>query len=384
MQMLRIAFFGAGQVNFGGGEGPWNHAKRLEELCGSLCSSTGTPVELSVVGIYDLNVSHAERILERQRSNSKTPALWRDTQVFDNYLTMLSSVQIDAVFIGVPPGAHGCSEAPNDIELQCAERKIHMFIEKPISCHPVPEVEKVSSCLISKAAKGLIVSVGYMFRYSSAIRKMRDIIAQFGEPRAFMARYNCAYSTIAKEMWWDVNSSGGPIVEQATHFCDLARFIVGDVDIDSVQASCVKQTDSLGKLNCLPSNVEKLEALLPEQRRTPRVTSATWRFTNGAIGSLVHGVLLHGNKYESEIEVWGDGYRMVLSDPYGKCSLSVRLPNSEETTVLTFANEDPYYIEDKLFLEAILGGSSDNIASPYHDAFQTYLFSWKIRTQCEK
>lgn len=38
---------------------------------------------------------------------------------------------------------------------------------------------------------------------------MKEIIQQHGEPRALMARYNCAYSTIAKEMWWDVHHSGG-------------------------------------------------------------------------------------------------------------------------------------------------------------------------------
>ena len=29
---LNIAFIGAGGVNFGGGEGPWNHVKRIEQL----------------------------------------------------------------------------------------------------------------------------------------------------------------------------------------------------------------------------------------------------------------------------------------------------------------------------------------------------------------
>lgn len=98
---------------------------------------------------------------------------------------------------------------------------------------------------------------------------------------------------------------------------------------------------------------------------------------------MTHGVLLHGNKYESEIEVWGDGYRMVLSDPYGKCALSIRLPGSETTTTVEFGDEDIYYTEDKVFLEAVIKGSPDHIQSPYHDAFETYKLSWKIRTQCE-
>src|SRR5690554_7998672 len=85
-----------------------------------------------------------------------------------------------------------------------------------------------------------------MFRYrsfylvlmcSKAVLKMRSLIDQFGIPKAFNARYNCAYSTISKDMWWDMNRSGGPIIEQMTHFCDLARFLVGEVDLHSIKAS---------------------------------------------------------------------------------------------------------------------------------------------------
>jgi len=296
--------------------------------------------------------------------------MWKDTQIFTDYNQMFETVFIDAVFIGVPPAAHGSIHAPNDIEMQCAKRNIHMFIEKPLSCHPLEDVQEVADVLAQKASAGLVVSVGYMFRYSQAVKKMKDIISEYGTPRMFMARYNCAYSTLAKEMWWDTLTSGGPIVEQATHVCDLARFLVGEVDLNSVKAHSIKQTDSLGKLSCLPTNIERMEETLPEERRIPRVTSAQWKFTNGAIGSLVHGVLLHGNKYETEIEVWGDGYRMVLTDPYGLCQLSVRLPNSEDTMILKMDSEDVYYEEDKTFIKAITT-SSVHPESTYADAFQT-------------
>jgi len=379
--MLRIAFFGAGQVNFGGGEGPWNHAKRLELLDNSLQTKEGYPVKLVVVGIYDLHTKHAERVLERQRQNTKNPEMWKDTIVFDSCKEMLETVKIDAVFIGVPPDSHGSFNSPNDIEVQCAKRGIHMFVEKPLSCHPLSDVSPVASEISSRS--DLVVSVGYMFRYSQAIRRMKEIISLYGVPRAFVGRYTCAYSNIAKEMWWDVKKSGGPIVEQATHFCDIARFLVGEVDFDSVQATSIKQTDRLGNLKALPENIEKLEDKLPEERRTPRVTSAFWKFQSGAIGSLIHGVLLHGNKYESEIEIWGDGYRLVLSDPYHKCELKIRLPDSEETITEQFGTDDPYLEEDKLFLEAVLGGDKKKIASSYEDAFNIYKLSWKIRTQCE-
>ena len=98
-----------------------------------------------------------------------------------------------------------------------------------------------------------------------------------------------------------------------------------------------------GNLSHLPPNVAKLETTLPTSRRIPRVTSAWWRFQNGAIGSLMHAALLHGIKYESELEVWGDGYRIVLLDPYDKVNFTHLLGlmfdlNQPVSSLCTFAS----------------------------------------------
>jgi predicted dehydrogenase len=54
--------------------------------------------------------------------------------------------------------------------------------------------------------------VKFLYFYSRAVQKIKEVIRENGEPRAFNARYTCAYSTIAKEMWWNIDQSGGPIV----------------------------------------------------------------------------------------------------------------------------------------------------------------------------
>ncbi len=40
-----------------------------------------------------------------------------------------------------------------------------MFVEKPLSCYSVEEVKQVADSVKEAAKNGLIVSVGYMFRY---------------------------------------------------------------------------------------------------------------------------------------------------------------------------------------------------------------------------
>lgn len=50
--VLQIGFVGAGAVNFGGGEGPWDHASQLEKIGG-----------IRVVGIADPDTARAHKAL---------------------------------------------------------------------------------------------------------------------------------------------------------------------------------------------------------------------------------------------------------------------------------------------------------------------------------
>ena len=229
---------------------------------------------------------------------------------------------------GVPPNTHGSLDSPFDIELQCLNAGVHLFIEKPVSVAPPEKFEKYVEAVIAlQKEKGLIVSVGYMFRYHPAVDKIMSTLKEYGRNvMSINARYNCAYSEMDHPFWWNKARSGGPIVEQATHFCDLLRYIGGEVKQDTIHAIAVKASDektSPGYLSSV-SAINK-EAELPAENRIPRLTSSNWHFVSGAVGALTHGVSLHGKKYEAAIDVWADGLRMALEEPYfPECKLRVR------------------------------------------------------------
>ena len=140
------------------------------------------------------------------------------------------------------------------------------------------------------------------------------------------ARYICASSEMDHPFWWNKAKSGGPIVEQATHFCDIMRHLAGEVDLKSVAALAVSASDD----KCDPGFLSAIgpvnkESSLDMKDRIPRLTASHWLFTSGAIGNLTHAVALHGPKYEAAIEVWADGLRMALEEPYfPECKLRVR------------------------------------------------------------
>jgi hypothetical protein len=45
------------------------------------------------------------------------------------------------------------------------------------------------------------------------------------------------------------------------------------------------------------------ESLIEEDNRIPRFTSATWKYENGALGHLEHGVALQGTEFSTEFTV---------------------------------------------------------------------------------
>ncbi|HIJ64695.1 MAG TPA: Gfo/Idh/MocA family oxidoreductase [Candidatus Hydrogenedentes bacterium] len=359
---LKIGFIGAGDVNFGGGEGPWDHASRLERLGG-----------VRVVGVADPDTGRAKAQLAKREG-----PMYRDARVYADHRTMLAEAKPDAVWIGVPPNAHGTAEVGKDIELACVRAGVPIFVEKPLSSARPERVRKVAE-KVSEA--DVVTSVGYMFRYARAIDAIKAIIDETdGGAKAFLARYDCAYSEIRKREWWDVRASGGPIVEQATHFVDLARYLIGDVDIESIKALSIGGGDPAGRLLDVPvlADGTRCGADVPPEFAAARVTAAVWRFANGAVGSLTHGTLLHRKKYETELEVWGDGLRIALLDPYGDCRALVRRPHSEDAEEMAFSDDDPYLTEDEAFLDAVRTGDRSRIRSPYGDALKTFELTWAI------
>lgn len=99
--------------------------------------------------------------------------------------------------------------------------------------------------------------------------------------------------------------SCGPVVEQGTHFCDLSRYFGGDVDISTVTAHSLEWHENAGQLS--KQTID--ESKIAPENRIPRVTSATWKYENGAVGSFTHVVALQGRNYSCELEVYADGYQ---------------------------------------------------------------------------
>ena len=81
-----------------------------------------------------------------------------------------------------------------------------------------------------------------------------------------------------------------PIVEQATHHCDLMRYLAGEVIEDLIQSICVPASDTPGKAGYLSQILEGCDIGLKPEYCAPHVMMAQWRFQRGGVDSMVHTI----------------------------------------------------------------------------------------------
>jgi len=377
---FNVVFVGAGNIMFGSDEGPWNHSFRLEHKLGP---------RLKVVALIDPAIDRATAVLAKKcetfvRSAYENTRVFKTLEDFVNNSTARERPR--AVIVGSPPQFRGTTRPGRDIELQILKHfpEAALFVEKPIATGPEDELQeafKVSKAIVDS---GAVCSVGYMLRYLKGVQMIKKIIETNNlQVMATIARYACAYEAIAKPDWWNKSKSYGPVIEQGTHFCDLSRYFGGDVDISSVTAHSLEWYENPGHLS--KQTID--ESQIAPENRIPRVTSATWKYVNGAVGTFTHVVALQGHDYSCELEVYADGYQFKLVNPYVQPVLYIRRPGSDLDETHRFPDDDPFFSEISNMIDIVEDIEEDPesaiILSSYEDAVKTYELTWAIRRASE-
>ncbi|GAB7344925.1 hypothetical protein MBLNU457_3360t1 [Dothideomycetes sp. NU457] len=388
---ITVLFVGAGNIAFGNDNVLWNHSQRIETHLGP---------DLSVIGIIDPSTERVNQVLQQKKSSPAAPC-YTGAQHYASIKDAeagLAERQLkpDLVLLGSPPFYRGTKHAGRDLELQIIASfgsECTIFAEKPVSTARPEESFPVAQAL---ARSGNAVSVGYMLRYLKVVQHAISLLRRENvRIMTVSARYTCAYSRIRKIDWWNKAKQCGPIVEQATHFADLCRYIGGEVELDSVSALALESDEEAGGLASMAVD----EAMIAEEDRIPRATTAIWKYESGAMGTLMHNIALHGIRYSNEIVITGDGYQLRLVDLYTVPTLYIRTPESEEEKSYTYPRDDPFYTEFAVLLDSIRGRRVNTsngeqtsskmvepvgVLSSYEDACKTYELTWRIRDASEE
>jgi myo-inositol 2-dehydrogenase / D-chiro-inositol 1-dehydrogenase len=257
---------------------------------------------------------------------------WSNAKGYANIEEMLDKQKLDAVYICVPPMAHGA------IEQALIERKIPFFVEKPLGMNHEPfEISKKIE------DQGLVTSVGYHWRYLDISKKAQALIKE----RQVGMALGYWMGNMPMVPWWrDVNKSGGQFIEQTTHIVDLLRFFCGEVK--EVYAAYNSRMMA-----------EKVEGTTVSD-----VGTVILKLNNGILANISNTCILpDSNKAGLEIYT-NEGVIEVSSN---------QLRDIRGKEISEYRNQlDPYKIENEIFLHAVKTGDSSQILSTYKDAVKTH------------
>ena len=255
--------------------------------------------------------------------------------MYDSADALVSDPAVDAVYISVPPFAHG------QLELKALAAGKALFIEKPIATD-LPTAESIAE---KARVANAIVSVGYHWRYQSTtdelLRRTR------GRPILGATAWWCGGRP---GVWWwrDHSTSGGQPVEQTTHLFDLANYIIGAKPI-SVYAT--------GR---------KLDVFRDDPKHTvDDVSIAQVRYDNGVAISVWSSDVMNGRSSITGIEFYGIDCRYEI----GHGTLTV-CDREHATEIKNEGN--PYQRANAAFIHAVATGDRSLILADYETSLTTH------------
>ena len=300
-RMTRIGFIGAGGIAH-------RHFGVLEQFA-----------DVCIAAVADVDLARAEEAAMRFGAHAYT-----DTAA------MLAGTALDAVYICVPPFAHG---APEHAAIAAG---LPFFVEKPVAL----DLGTAEAIAAAVATAGLVTAVGYHWRYLDTVDEVRGLLAH--NPARLMSGY-WLDSTPPPQWWWHVEQSGGQMLEQTTHLLDLARYLGGDV------------TTVFGLVD------HTARAEFPGLD-VPTVSTASLRFASGAAANFASTCLLGWN-HRVALHLFGDRLAIELTDH----DLMVDVGRGRP---VRRAEGDPVWREDRDFIDAVQGRAS-HIRCTYADALAT-------------
>lgn len=249
---------------------------------------------------------------------------------YTNVDEMFEKEQLDALFISVPPFAHG------EIEEKAARKGIHLMVEKPLGLDYQTVAKKAE--IIKQS--GIICGSGYCLRYLDTVAKAKEYLQ---DKKTAMVRGHYLSSFVPTPWYREWEKSGGQLVEQSTHIVDLARYLGGE--INQVYANMSLQVHH---------NVPNITI--------PDVTSVNFVYESGAVGHIDSTFAQFDHRMG--IEVMGEEFRLVID--------GVNLTIIEKDSNQSFKSEVDFYQEqDRMFIKAIVKGDRNLLLSSYEDGLKT-------------
>ena len=270
-------------------------------------------------------------IADPDRDRARALAGDSGASLHDSAEAMLSDEALDAVFICVPPSAHG------RVERAVIAAGLPFFVEKPLATD-LATAEDISGAV---TAAGLITAVGYHWRYLETLDAARKALR--GQVPQLMQGF--WLDQTPPPAWWGKQAeSGGQIIEQVTHLVDALRVLAGGVTAVYAQGNHLPR-DQFARLDVETASV------------------ATLTFASGAIATLASTCLLNWS-HRIGLHLFAEGLAIELSDNEVMIDTGKgRHPQK--------ARGDAVWRQDRDFIDAVRG-KPNQIRTSYAEALETH------------
>ncbi|MGY1812675.1 Gfo/Idh/MocA family protein [Blastococcus sp. SYSU D00820] len=272
---------------------------------------------VTVTGVADPQRERAERLAGRAGATA-----------YDGWEQLLGAGPLDALYVCVPPDAHG------GVEDAALDLGLPLFVEKPLAAD-LGTAERLAARI---EAAGLLTAVGYHWRHLDTVDRARELLADRPARLVLGAWLDKAPNV----PWWARRDrSGGQTVEQATHLFDTARVLVGEV----VEGWATGSRSPDG-----PGDIQD-------------ACTAAVRFAGGAVGSFANSCLApRGARIGLELvapglRLWLTEHRLEVTDADGERVVE--------------RGHDPIEAEDRAFVAAVRG-EGDDVRASYAEALRTH------------
>lgn len=319
MRRTRVGFLGAGYI-------ARRHVAALSQIEG-----------VAVVGVADPDADRAAslaRELPGAVAVSSMPEL-------------LDRCDLDAVYICIPPFAHG------EPEMLALDRRLPMFVEKPIAL----DLATARAVADAVTAAGIPTAVGYHWRYLDVVARAQELLR---ERPVRMVLGHWLTSTPGAAWWTQKARSGGQMLEQATHLVDLGRCLAGEVVDVRGWGSSTPRAD-FPSSDVFDSSV------------------AVVTFETGALGVIAATCLLRAS-HRIGLQVIAEGLSIeVLARGAGGTDPFDLVVDTGDGARVETDGSDPFVTENRAFVDAVRG-DGDAILVPYAEALRSHEVAFAAAT----
>ena len=147
-------------------------------------------------------------------------AKYNAPHAYGNAEELLANSEVDAVYIASPVVYH------KQQILAAADAGKHILVEKPVALTARDAQEAAEYC----EKKGVKLAAGFMMRFASSHRKMKELIAQgkLGDVVTASGQFTCWYPDIENAWRQKTNlSGGGALMDMGVHVIDILQYILG-------------------------------------------------------------------------------------------------------------------------------------------------------------